>query len=213
MSLVPSDSLRKFLETAVSRYHEKLLAGHAAAEYLAQRGITPEMIVRYRLGVVADPLPGHEQFEGSVVIPYLAPDGEVITMRLRHRRSYGSKYHTFQGDTGRLFNTAVLNRGTRGVGITEGEFDAMVAEHLCGIPTVAAPGATTWKTPWNALFVNYPNVIVLQDDDDAGQKFADMVMREIPGARSVVMTGGDVNEFYLTHGAQALRDKVLGAKA
>jgi len=36
----------------------------------------------FHLGVVVDPLPGHEQFLGRVAIPYVTPSG-VVDIRFR----------------------------------------------------------------------------------------------------------------------------------
>lgn len=211
MSIVPSDSYRSFLETSVSRYQMALHDGHPAAEYLEARGITERVRRRFRLGVVDDPLPGHEEYQECIVIPYLSALDEVVTIRFRNIAGYGPKYISFTGDPPRIYNAKALDRGTRGICITEGEFDAQISE-LCGLPTVGVPGATSWNPIWNQLFAGYPEVFVLQDDDEAGRDLAHKIMKELPGARSVVMNGGDVNEFYLTHGRDALRAKVLGGE-
>src|SRR5690606_22396316 len=67
-----SDVQKKFLETATSQYRESL-PGSPAEEYLASRGFQPgnTAVGKFRLGYVADPLPGHEMYRGMLAIPYL----------------------------------------------------------------------------------------------------------------------------------------------
>src|SRR5690554_7306712 len=83
-----SDVQKKCLETATSQYRESL-PGSPAEEYLASRGFQPDntAVGKFRLGYVADPLPGHEMYRGVLAIPELrrAPDGvwTVVTMRFR----------------------------------------------------------------------------------------------------------------------------------
>jgi DNA primase len=217
--LVPSDSQRAFLEKASRRYHEDITP--EGVEYLIGRGLTPEAIEAHRLGVVVDPLPGHEQYRGHLAIPYLTSYG-IVSIRYRRLSDIhadaksldeldkgGPKYLTMPGDMPRIYNVAALERGTRGMCLAEGELDCIIAE-LCGLPCIALPGANAWQKVFLRLLEQYDQVMLLQDDDKAGKEMADKLGRELKNLRPVVMTGGDTTSFFCQQGAEALKRKVLG---
>lgn len=205
--LVPSDSLRAFLEEASVKYHDQL--NQSAVEYLTgpERGLNEETIRRFRLGVVVDPEPGHENYRGCLAIPYLTPYGSVISIRFRSLPPAEKIYLTAPGDISRLYNTESLERGTRSICVTEGEPDCWVAE-MCGLPAVGVPGVQNWQSVWSRLLEPYEFVFVLSDDDPAGKQFPDILGRDLNNVRNVPMTGGDVTSFFLEHGAEELRRKV-----
>jgi DNA primase len=207
--IVPSDSLRAFLEKASKSYHRQLTPD--VVGYLAERGIDREAAERFQLGFVDDPEPGHEAYRGCLAIPYLTPSGSVVSVRFRTLPPAEKKYMTVAGDTPRLYNTESLERGTRSVCVTEGELDCVIAE-LCGLPAVGLPGATSWKKIFSRLLAHYENVFLLSDDDSAGQAFAETLGRGLPNVRNCPMRGGDVTSFYLEHGPEALKEKVGVAK-
>jgi DNA primase len=213
MSLVPSDSMRAYLEKSSTSYHDQLDAG--VREYLTgERGISEEIIARFRLGLVVDPAPGHETYRGCLSIPYLTPSGSVTSIRFRTLPPADKKYLSVAGDMGRLYNTVDLERGTRAICVTEGEPDCWTAV-MCGLPTVGIPGATSWNPVWARLLSQYDAVYTLSDDDDAGQKLPATLGKDLDNIRDVPMqigpaslSGGDVNKFVLEYGAEELRKKV-----
>jgi DNA primase len=221
-SLVPSSSQREFLERASQKYANDL--PEDAIEYLMgpKRGLNEEAIERFRLGVVVDPVPGHEQYTGCLSIPYLSNYG-ILTIRFRRPSDINKnalsldeldkvespKYLTIAGDRPRIYNVAALERGLRSICVAEGEFDAIIAE-MCDLPCIALPGAQSWKPLWSRLLEQYEAVFLLQDDDEAGKKLAASMGKQLHNLRPVVMTGGDVTSFYVEHGREALREKVIG---
>lgn len=208
--LVPSDTLRRYLEIASKNYHSQLFEGTGVAaqvaQYLQGRGITQEAARQFRLGVVVDPEPGHENYLGCISIPYLTPSRSVTAIRFRKLEGE-PKYLSTPGDIHRIYNTAALERGTRAICITEGEFDCIIAES-CGLPTIGAQGANGWKDVFYLLVDQYDAVYMLADDDEAGKDFAYKLQKRMDSVRPVLMKGGDVTTFYLEHGAEALRRKV-----
>lgn len=210
--IVPSASTRKFLEEASERYAGKLSEHPTAAEYLAGRGISLEVASRFQLGIVDDPLPGHEMYLGMLALPYLTPSGSVTTIRYRNLSGVGPKYLSVPGDVPRIYNTNALERASRAVCVTEGEIDAISTE-IAGLPAVGLPGAQSWKPAWRRLFMQYDQVMVLQDDDDAGKEFSYKIQSNLDNARTIVMRRGDVNSYLLEHGAAALRTLITGKEA
>ncbi|QFG25465.1 hypothetical protein F7P10_34300 [Actinomadura sp. WMMB 499] len=122
----------------------------------------------------------------------------------------GDKYLSAPGDPVRIYNPEALQRGTRAICLTEGEFDCVVAE-LCDMPCIGLPGAQSWQPAWTRLLEQYDSVFFLQDDDDAGRTMAKALAKPLrSNLRTIVMNGGDVTSFFLEHGREALREKVLG---
>jgi DNA primase len=204
--LVPSTTTREWLERASRTYHDQLTP--AAVEYLTARGLTEEVIARFRLGVVNDPLPSHDKYQGKLVIPYLTNYGPTTLRFRRLGDGEGTKYLTLAGDIPRIFNPQALERGTRAICVSEGEIDCITAE-MCDLPCIGIPGTQSWQPLWTKLLGQYESVFLLQDDGDAGKAMADKLSKFLShNLRPIVMTGDDVNYFFLQHGREALRAKV-----
>lgn len=200
-----SASQKESLGTAADRYAGSV---DQIAGYLQGRGFTQQAAATFRLGYVADPLIGDEDYQGRLSIPYVTPTG-VVDIRYRSVDDRTPKYMSRPGATTRLFNVTDLAVASDTVAICEGEMDTMVASALCGIPAVGVPGANNWKPHFGLLFNDFRRVFVLCDGDQAGREFGKTVAREVEGAVVVHMPDGmDVNDLYLDGGANAVRAKV-----
>lgn len=203
-----SSDAKSFLWTAANKYH-KSFPESAGAEYMAKRGLDEE---KFKLGYVANPLAGHENYRGTLAIPYLRKsatgDWSVVSIRFRRLDDGKPKYMTTPGDRPRLYNTVALLKPELRVCITEGEIDAITAES-CGLPTVGVPGATSWKKHFREPFLGYREVFILADGDDAGMGFAETVANDLPNAKVIPMPrGSDVNDLVLREGKQALLERL-----
>lgn len=218
-----SDSLKKSLVEATSRYRESL-PGSPAEEYLASRGLmapsVADEVAKYRLGYVDDPVIGHELYRGRLAVPYLrrASDGawSVVGMKFRCvvidceqcREKQHQKYLALSGGKPRLYNTRAIVDNDDEIGISEGELDALTAS-VCGIPTVGVPGAESWKDHFLPPFEGYETVYVFADGDDPGMRFATSVAKKLSNAKVVPMDRGeDVNSTVLKHGKGAFLAKL-----
>jgi hypothetical protein len=207
-----SASQRDWLRQATVRYHQAL-PGSPAAEYLGTRGLMDPAIVdqtnQFRLGYVADPLPGHEGYRGMLAIPYIRYSQEygwgVVSIRFRKLQDgVDNKYLTVAGDRPRLFNTQALLRRSPSIAITEGELDAITAE-LCGVPAVGVPGSQMWKPHHVEPFLGYKDVFILEDGDDAGREFSNKVKSSLSNGKIIPMPPGeDVNSVVVQGGPTAL---------
>lgn len=152
-------------------------------------------------------------------VPYLTPTG-VVKLKMRCLQDHDCKHHghpKYDGPSGpaRLYGVTSLARGGDVVVITEGEFDAMVGEHLLGVPCVGTPG-TTWLEHWPRCFADFERTLVVADHDakedgsDPGLKHAKAVVKAIPGAELVLPPSGqDLSEWILSAGADNVR-KAMG---
>jgi len=152
---------------------------------------------RYRLGLVADPAPGHEAMVGRVSIPYLTPAGPVaIKFRCVAHADCKAvkcpKYLTDDDSGNHLYNARAVLAAKHTVAICEGEFDAMVVSGLAGVPAVGYPGADTWarNDHWPRVFAGL-DVVVVADGDPPGIKAARAVAKSLDTARVVVCPPGD----------------------
>lgn len=209
-----SESQRASLQQAVTAYHAQL-PGSPAEEHLKARGLYHddllEQTAKFRLGYVGDPLPGFENYQGMLAIPYLRKHPRhgwgCVSIRFRNLEESGPKYRTMPGDRPRLFNTPALNLNVREVGITEGEFDA-VAATVCGLPTVGVPGAQSWKPHFAELFRGYENVYVFTDGDDAGDQFGESVAKTLLNSKIIPCPPGeDINSLLIDGGIPAVRER------
>ncbi|AEL17902.1 DNA primase [Mycobacterium phage Trixie] len=206
-----SESQRKYLWEATSRYRESL-PGSPAAAYLESRGLPESHVRPFGLGYVDDPLPGHEMYRGCMAIPYMrrSPWRNWSVAAIRYRRLDGGtpKYLSMPGEKNRLYNTIALTQYSKDMAICEGEIDTITAE-LCGIPAVGLAGAQQWKPHFRELFLGYRIVNILADGDDAGMEFARSVAKTLPNARIIPMPDGeDVNSLVTSQGKDALLERI-----
>lgn len=161
----------------------------AAIDYLATtRGLSWDNVQYFRLGVVDDPLPGHESYRGMLSIPYTAPNGDTLSIRFRQPTDdfIGPKYLTLPGDTPRLYNTSALDRHEDFMCLTEGEIDTATA-HQIGLPSIGIPGVQAWKPEWALIFKPYRVTYVFTDGDEPGDTFGRMIAEQVPNARPISM--------------------------
>ncbi len=202
-----SPSQREALEEATTSYQAAVTAD--AAKYLLARGIDRETAVTFRLGVVADPFPGHERFRGMLAIPYLGHRGQPLCIRFRciaqhNHRDFGhGKYMSMTDEPARVFNVSAIHRATSEIHITEGEFDAMVLNQI-GLPAIAIPGAHLWQNHMRRMLAGFNRAYVWGDPDDAGADLVNRITRALRSAKGVRLRDGDVTETYLAGGADAL---------
>lgn len=200
----PSDLRRSSLEKATAQYAQLL---DEAAGYLSARGVRKETAAAARLGVVRDPVPGHELFTGRLSIPYLTRAG-VVDMKFRCIDDHDCKavscpkYLALPNSDSHLYNVASFFAGGDVIAVCEGELDALVLFHEVGVPAVGCPGVQRWESHFSRCFSDYAKVIIPADGDTAGKDFAGRLSRELgPAAVPVFLPDGhDVNSLFLAEG-------------
>lgn len=202
-----STSQREALEEATASYQAAVSAD--AARYLLARGIDRETAATFRLGVVADPAPGHARFTGFLVIPYLDRQGRPVSLRFRcmqaheHREHGHGKYMSATDEPARMFHIAAIHDADDEIHLCEGELDAIILNRI-GLPAVAVPGVNSWRAYHRRMLAGFSRVWVWADPDDAGADLTNRVTRALRSAKTVRLRHGDVTDTYLHGGAEAL---------
>ncbi len=200
-----SNSQRQFLLQATTEYAQHI---HLAAEYLASRGLSVDEARKFHLGVVDNPLPGHEGYKGKLVIPYITPSG-VVDMRFRSINGEDPKYIGLPGAKTTMFNAQAVLTADQYICVTEGEIDAITTVVKAGHPAVGIPGANNWKPYYTKILDDFETVIVLADGDNPGLEFGKKVSRELGNVNIVQMPDGhDVNSIVLQEGVQFLDERI-----
>lgn len=151
--------------------HKRLMEDDAfedVLDYLViDRGFTVEVLDRFKVGAEE----GHGQ--KWVVIPYLNQEGSAA--KYIKYRSVPPSPKAFRSSPGRevpLFNEIILTQPLEEIVICEGESDCMSLLSLGYSSAVGLPGANTQKAAWIDRLDTIPNVYILLDLDQVGQKAA-----------------------------------------
>jgi len=197
---------RSLLE-AVTHYSKNLDA--RAIEYLEGRGISEDIAQQFSLGVVTDPINGHETHAGWLSVPYLTALGMCVGVKFRRLDDGKPKYGAPAGQKGHLYNVADITIDSSVVVVCEGELDAVVVSGILNIPAVGVPGVQAWKPHFNKLFTGYDTVYIVGDNDikddgtNPGAEFSRRVSQEVMNSRIVSLPASmDINDYYLAHGKE-----------
>lgn len=200
-----SSSQRQFLLQATQRYAGTI---ELATEYLSSRHLSVEEANIFHLGVVADPLPGHEPYKNRLSIPYITPSG-VVDLRFRSIGNEDPKYMGLVGAKTTMFNTQACFAAHKYICVTEGEFDCIMMSVKTKHPTVGIPGANNWKPHYVKILDDFETVIVLADGDAAGLEFGKKISRELGNVNIISMPDGeDVNSIMIKRGSNWLNERI-----
>lgn len=196
---------RQFLLQATQRYASKI---ELAKDYLSSRHLSVEEASTFHLGVVEDPLPGHEAYKGRLAIPYITPSG-VVDIRFRAMGNEEPKYMGLVGAKTTMFNTQACFVADKYICVTEGEFDCIMMSVKTMHPTIGIPGANNWKPHYAKILDDFDVVIVLADGDPAGLEFGKKISRELGNVNIISMPDGeDVNSMMIKMGSEWLDGRI-----
>ena len=200
-----SSSQKNFLLQATQRYAAKI---ELAEQYLLSRQLSVEEARVFHLGVVEDPLPGHEAYIGRLAIPYITPSG-VVDIRFRGINNEDPKYMGLVGAKTTMFNTQACFVADKYICVTEGEFDCIMMSVKTLHPTIGIPGANNWKPHYAKILDDFDTVIVLADGDAAGLEFGKKISRELGNVNIVSMPEGeDVNSMMIKKGSGWIDERI-----
>ena len=224
----------KLLVQVIDYYHETLLQSPEALEYLARRGIgSQEAIQTFRLGYANRTLgyrlpartrvegaairgqlqriglwreSGHEHFNGSLVIPVIAPSGEVTEVygrKITHGLRPGTPLHLYlPGPHRGVWNAAALT--TPEVILCEALIDALTFWCAGYRNVTASYGVEGFTADHRSLFkqCGAQRVLIAYDRDEAGDRAAERLAGELMAQgldcyRVLFPKGMDANEYAL----------------
>jgi len=149
-----------------------------------------------------------------ISIPYRTPAG-IVGLKFRRIDDGTPKYLWPTGQKVGLFNVVDLHRSSDTIAICEGELDTIVLSGLVGIPAVGVAGVSQWKPWFPKLFESYSRILILADNDvkedgrNPGQELAKRIKEDLNSAIIVGLDANlDVNDTYLTYGAEWFHEKV-----
>lgn len=206
-----SKEQRTYLERATLQYAENL---DVAAGWLEGRGLDLEHARSRGLGVVSDPLPGHESMVGRLVIPYLTDVGPV-NLNFRCIRDHDCKevpnhrkYLKRKGSPVNLYGVQSASWADDWIVVTEGEIDALTWQQI-GVPTIGIPGAENWRDHWVNVFEDFSRVYLAEDGDDAGKDLWVAMSENLTNVIRMKMPDGeDSNSMFLKAGKDYLLSRI-----
>lgn len=201
---MPSAEQKKSLERAVTHYQQFL---GEADSYLNERGIPRTTAESFRLGIVKEPLTGHEHLLGRLAIPYLTITG-VVDIRFRSIDGADPKYMGLPGAKTHLYNVSSVLVSDTKIAVTEGEIDTLSLATM-GIHAVGVPGASNWKPHYSRILQDFEEVVVFADGDQAGRDFSKRLARDLDNVTIInCPEGEDVNSVYTKFGTQWFRERL-----
>lgn len=170
--------------------------GPIASQYLADRGMCPDVCRAYGLASIESAeeaarlsvLMGHEGWRvarPTLVLPFFGEDRTSMDT-LRFRALEGARvpwrYSSLRGRQPTApFMRHAISEAARRQGVLylcEGELNALAVRHL-GLLASSSSGSSTWREGWAELLRNVPRVVLVIDGDDAGMKWAHSVVASI----------------------------------
>jgi DNA primase catalytic core len=220
---------------ALAYYHERLKQTPEALAYLARRGLDDaELIERHRLGFADRTLglrlpektrkagheirsrlqklgllreSGHEHFNGSLVVPIIAPSGEITEVygrKINDNLREGTPYHLYlPGPHRGVWNEAAL-AGSTEVILCEALIDALTFWRAGFRNVTAAYGIEGFTADHLAAFQRHgtKRVLIAYDRDEAGERAAEklaerLMLEGLECYRIQFPKGMDANEYAL----------------
>ncbi len=185
----------------VERYHEAIFRDHEAMSYLNGRGIPPESMKRFKLGL------REKNGKRWLAIPLLS-GSEWVNVKYRSLPPAEKAFEREYGCRSVLFNGNAVGKHEEII-ITEGELDAITLlrngfENVVGTTV----GAGSFDADWVSALGKVKKIYLCYDSDEAGQKGAASVAKRLGynKCRNVVLPDAkDANEFFQKHGAGDFR--------
>jgi DNA primase catalytic core len=231
----------KLMIQVIEYYHETLLGSAEALDYLKRRGIGSEDAIKtFKLGFANRTLgyrlpastrvegaalrgqlqrlglyrgSGHEHFSGSLVIPIIAPSGEVTEVygrKLNDNLRAGTPMHLYlPGPHRGVWNAAALN-ASKEIILCEALIDALTFWCAGYRNVTASYGVEGFTADHLAAFQAHgiERVLIAYDRDEAGDRAAEKLAQQLTAAgldayRIQFPKGMDANEYALKVGPAA----------
>ena len=196
-ALEVKDDFEPFDELLIKRLNNQALESPRAMRYFEGRRISENSVKKFLLG--------YSDKQDMIIVPMQSPDGSMHVGFVA-RSVEGKDFK----NTPKLPKSKILFNLHRAklhdtVYVVESSFDAIRLDQA-GLPAVATLGANVSRTQIELLTKNFNSVIIVPDNDDAGQSMASRITDKINKKSVVVnipqrfkdigdMTNDDISEF------------------
>lgn len=201
---------------------QKSPAAVGAANWLEARGITMQDAGRFGLGYNPEwqNIYGDFRLPPGLIIPRWQPGDMALTavnvyLDRENRERYGRRRLVRGSQARSWFGAHLVKDDTQTVIITEGELDCILLNRfLSPMPCTQAITAGAVNTmPESLDLLNGRHVVLIFDNDDAGQTAVKTWQERIPGARvATVPQGKDITDLWKLSGDDGMFDFVTCIK-
>jgi len=195
-----------FDEFTIRRLNNAAMESPRAIRYFEGRRISENSIKRFQLG--------YSDKQDMVTIPMHNPNGEICVGFVgRSVEGKDFKNTPKLPKSKILFNLHRVRRHDT-VYVVESSFDAIRLDQ-CGIPAVATLGANVPNSQAELLTKHFNNVIVIPDNDDAGQDMAKRIIEKMgPRATEIGLPSrfkdiGDMTDSDISELTSRINDPLL----
>jgi DNA primase len=163
-------------ELLIKRLNNQAIESTRAMRYFEGRRITKDSVIKFNLG--------YSEKQDSVTIPMQSPDG--MTIGFVARTIEGKEFKNTPGlpKSKILFNLHKV-KSSSVVYVVESSFDAIRLDQV-GFPAVATLGANVSASQIRLLEKYFNNVILVADNDEAGNIMKDKLIEKLGSLISVI---------------------------
>lgn len=174
--LVDKEEFIEFDESVISRLNNQGLSSEKSIEYFKKRKITKESVIKFRLG--------YSENQNMITIPIYNHDNICVGFVARSVEGKDFKNTPGLPKSKVLFNLNKVKTASR-VYVVESSFDAIRLDQV-GLSAVATLGANVSSKQVELLKKYFSDVILIADNDEAGEKMKDRLMDRLGGMLSIV---------------------------
>ena len=174
----------------ISRLNQQALNSITAIDYFKGRKVSRESIVKFQLG--------YSEKQNMITIPVHSPDGMCVGFVGRSVEGKDFKNSTHLPKSKVLFNLHRV-KSSDIVYVVESSFDAIRLDQV-GFPAIATLGANVSRTQTDLLQKYFNNIVVIPDNDEAGQSMSQKIIDRLGSRVSVIKLDdkykdiGDMND-------------------
>ena len=163
-------------ELLIKRLNNQAVESPRAMRYFEGRRITKDSVIKFNLG--------YSEKQDSVTIPMQSPDG--MTIGFVARTIEGKEFKNTPGlPKGKILFNLHRVKSSSMVYVVESSFDAIRLDQV-GFPAVATLGANVSASQIRLLEKYFHNVILVADNDEAGNIMKDKLIEKLGSLISVI---------------------------
>jgi DNA primase len=182
-------------------------AGEPALNYLLERGLTGSIIQDARLGYIPGDYRDWRELSSlrvpcGISIPWFASDA-LWAVKVRRATGFPKYVQIAGGSSHGLYGADCLPYHQLAL-FCEGEFDVLIARQEVGkwiCPVSLGSASNRLPARWQAELSGCRSIVVAYDNDEAGIKGAEQLLKISPRFRALKLPfGKDISDFYIQGG-------------